>query len=202
MSVSVVIATFGDASWQQLAQTAAASAEDQADEILCVHGDTLATARNEGLRMAAGEYVIHLDADDELEPGYVTAMLTGTADIRAPAVRYVQDGRVRAPRVPRVAGHDHDCTADCLPHGNFIAVGALARTQVLRDAGGWEDWPVYEDWALFLRCWKLGASVEAIPDAVYRAAWRPDSRNRAPAMVEKNRVHTDIVAAILGESAA
>lgn len=196
-SVSVIVATFGDQHWRQRAERAAASAEDQADEILCVHGDTLASARNEGLRMAGGEWVIHLDADDLLEDGYVDALLTGSCDLRAPAVRYVTEtGHSQLPRVPRVAGHTHDCDGECLPAGNWLVVGTMARRQLLLDVGGWEEWPLYEDWALFARCWKAGATVEAIPQAVYRATWRPGSRNRAPDRAAKERAHREIHAAV------
>ena len=201
MDVTVIIATYGDAEWQQLAEQAAASAETQCDEVLCVHGDTLAAARNEGLRAAGGRYVIHLDADDQLEPGYVDALLTGTADLRAPAVRYVTEtGHERLPRVPRVAGHDHDCTGACLPDGNWLVVGTLARRQLLIDVGGWEEWPLYEDWALWARCHAAGATIEAIPAAVYRATWRPASRNRAPDRRFKERIHHEIAAAVFPPS--
>lgn len=197
MDVSVIIGTFGDQSWQDLAEKAAASAEDQADEILCVHADTLAKARNEGLRAAGGDYVIHLDADDQLEPGYVDALLTGTADLRAPAVRYVTEtGHERLPHVPKVVGHTHDCTGDCLPEGNWLVVGTLARRQLLIDVGGWEEWPLYEDWALWARCHQAGATIEAIPSAVYRATWRPASRNRAPDRRFKDRIHHEIHATV------
>ena len=138
-----------------------------------------------------------LDADDELEPGYITALQAGACDLRAPAVRYVAPDRFQAARMPRVAGHDHDCTADCLPEGNWLVIGTMARTQLLRDVGGFEPWPIYEDWALWLRCWKAGATVEAIPAAVYRAHHRPDSRNRAPAREVKDQAHRDIHRAVL-----
>ena len=197
MDGSVIVATFGVPEWQELADRAAASAEDQADEVLRVHGDTLARARNEGLRMARGEYVVHLDADDTLERGYVEALLAGTCDLRAPSVRYVTEGGDgRLPRVPKVAGHAHDCTGDCLPEGNWLVVGALARRDLLLEVGGWEEWPIYEDWAIFARCWAAGATVEAIPAAVYRATWRPESRNRSPDRRFKDRVHREIAAAV------
>lgn len=194
--VTVVIATFGDQEWRQLADHAEASVPDDVP-VIRVHGQTLAQARNQGLELVRTEYVVHLDADDTLEAGYLPALLDGSADLRAPAVRYVAEGRSDRPaRVPRVAGHDHDCTGDCLPHGNWLVVGTLARTRLLLDVGGWEEWPIYEDWALWARCWAAGATVEAIPAAVYRAMWRPGSRNRAPDAAFKDRVHREIAAAV------
>lgn len=200
MEVTVCVGTYGDKSWIEAAQRAIESARQQAP-VIHVHGDTLAQARNQALNQVTSEWVIHLDADDELEPGYVDALTRGTADLRAPAVRYVKDGMARSPRVPCVAGHRHDCTGPCLPSGNWLVVGSAVRADLARSVGGWWEEPIYEDWSLWLRCWKAGATVEAIPDAVYRAHVRPDSRNRAPSMRVKNRTHWQIVHSVLGEAA-
>ena len=88
-----------------------------------------------------------------------------------------------------VAGHRHDCTAECLPEGNWLVVGSLVRAQMVRDVGGWRDFTWSEDWDLWLRCWLAGATVEAIPDAIYRAYVRPNSRNRAPQHAERIAAH-------------
>lgn len=145
--------------------------------------------------------MIHLDADDELEPGYLDHLAEGTADLRAPAVRYVRPFHATPARVPKVAGHTHRCTAECLPEGNWLVVGTLVRTQMVRDAGGWRDFPWSEDWDLWLRCWLNGATVEAIPAAVYRAHVRPDSRNRAPDRAAKLAAHKAIYEANFGANA-
>lgn len=196
MDVTVVVGTFGADEWRDLAMSRAIPSVGDAQSVH-VHGDTLAAARNEGLEQVTTEWVTFLDADDELTPGYFDAMNRGTADLRAPAVEYVKGNRVQRPYVPRVAGHRHECSGECLPDGNWLVIGAVARTELVRGAGGFREWPVYEDWCLWLRCWMAGASVEAIPGAVYRAHVRSDSRNRAPSTEEKNRVHREIVGSVL-----
>lgn len=207
MDLTIAVATFAGPGWptirgapleRALASAHAAGAVD----VVAVHvdEDNLAQARNEALDQVQTEWVVFLDADDELETGYVDAMATGTADVRAPAVRYVQPGGgLTTPRMPKVAGHAHACAGACLPHGNWIVVGAAVRTDLVRSAGGWWDEPIYEDWSLWWRMWRAGATVEALPAAVYRAHVRPGSRNRAPSMVERNRIHHDIVRRVLGE---
>lgn len=195
MDVTICVCTFGDPSWADLARTRAIpSATAQGVPVCHSHAGDLAEARNQAADLADTEWLVYLDADDELEPGYITAMASGTADVRAPAVRYVAD-TIPAPRVMRVAGHDHACTAECLPYGNWVVVGAAVRRQMILDLG-WQDFPVYEDWDLWLRCHLAGATFETIPTAVYRAHVRPDSRNRGKlTAAEKHVVHQRIARA-------
>ena len=136
-----------------------------------------------------------LDADDELTAGYFDAMARASADLRAPAVRYIRDKISQRPRMPRVSGHAHDCTAECLIWGNWMVIGTVARTEQVRRVGGFRDFSWSEDWDLWLRCWRDGATVEAVPDAVYRAHVRPDSRNRAPSHDAKMAAHRAIAEA-------
>ncbi len=201
--VTVIVGTFGDAQWLRLArERAIPSARAQTDRVIHCHAETLHDALNEALALVTTEWVIHLDADDELEPWYIHAMLAGSGDVRAPSVRYVRDGRAnRPPGVPQVWGHEHACTGECLPDGNWIIVGALARTELVRDAGGWRDFDWSEDWDLWLRLWLRGATITTEPDAVYRAHVRADSRNRGPSRATKNAAHQAIYRANFPQAA-
>ena len=201
MDVSVCVGTFGDESWIETAKRAVASVPNDVP-VIHQHSKTLSEARNAALAEAQTEWVVFLDADDELEPGYFDAMFSGTADVRGPIARYMVEGRERNIWQPRVWGHKHDCTADCLPDGNWLLVGAMVRTEIARAAGGWHEYPVYEDWDFWLRCWKAGATLELIPAAIYRAHVRNDSRNRGPSQAAKNMAHRAIYEANFGAEAA
>lgn len=196
MDVTVVVGTYGPQEWIDLAESRAIpSAEALGVPVIHHHGDTLHDARNGGLAQVATEWVCHLDADDELTSGYFDAISKARGDVRAPSVEYVRAGRTQAPRMPCVAGHAHRCTPDCLLKGNWLVVGAVARTQLLRDVGGWRDFDWSEDWDLWLRCHLHGASISAAPDAVYRAHVRPDSRNRGASKQTRLDAHRAIAAA-------
>ncbi len=196
MDMTVVVATFGAEPWADLARSRAIpSAAAQGVPVVHTHGPTLHEARNRGLAKVATEFVCFLDADDELEPGYFTAMAEGTADVRAPKVRYMVKGYPNRLWMPQVAGHRHECTAACLLYGNWIVVGAVARTDLLLRLGGFRDFPWSEDWDLWLRCHLAGATIEPIPDAIYRAHVRSDSRNRAPDRAAKLAAHQAIARA-------
>jgi Glycosyl transferase family group 2 len=201
MSITVVVSTFGgDPIWREYAERAVTSAARQAPTIH-VHGDNLADARNKALAMVQTEFVIHLDADDTLAPGYVNAMLQGTADVRVPRVRNMRNQH-RGPYHPNVYGHTHLCQPECLLRGNYIVVGAAVRTDLAKDVGGWWDEEIYEDWSLWLRCQQAGATFEHVPEAVYEFHWRPESRNHSgEAFRDRHAWHYRILTSILGDVA-
>lgn len=196
MDLTVVVASYGDMSWRTLADGRAVPSAQALDvPVVQVHGATLHGARNGGLDQVASEWVAFLDADDELEQGYIEAMAGGDADVRAPAVRYIQGGVARQPAMPRVAGHTHACVAGCLAYGNWLVVGAAVRADLVRKVGGWRDFPIYEDWDLWVRCWQTGATFEPVPRAIYRAHVRPRSRNRAAPREQRLAAHRAIARA-------
>lgn len=184
--VTVVVATYGNESvWGPRSLVAVASAiASGADDVISVHGTSLHDSRNGAVARVETEWMIHLDADDTLPPGYcdVTRDLIGcdpVADVHVPAVAYTRGGRRGQPGIPRVSGHTHDCEGECLPYGNWIVIGAPVRARFVRDTGGWRDWPVYEDWCMWLRMFKAGAVFRRAPGLVYEAVTRPRGRNRA-----------------------
>jgi glycosyltransferase involved in cell wall biosynthesis len=178
---TIVVATYGDEKWKEIAETTSLpSARSFGVPVVYRHGDTLHGARNACLDAVETEFVIYLDADDELEPGYVEHMTSASGDVRVPSVRYQVPGQPSPEaRILKVAGHDHPglCTPSCLRQGNWIIVGAGVRTQLVRDVGGWRDFG-YEDYDLWVRCYLAGADIQIVPEAVYRVLVRPGSRGQ------------------------
>jgi len=187
-TVGVVIGTFGDdPEWGPLALRAMYSAEDTgADRLVWKHEDTLQHARNRGadeLFELGVEWFIFLDADDELSPNYVDAMLAGEGDIRKPSTIGIYPD-----------GHEDDAPT-MIPErdintSNHIVIGAMCRAELFQEVGGFRDYPVLEDWDLWRRMVKAGAKVVEVPDAVYRIHVNPDSRNTNRDL--HNRVYNQI----------
>lgn len=187
MDVTVAVATYGGDGWRHLAhERAVASAERLDLPTVAVHhpDGTIATARNEALSRVTTPWVVHLDADDELEPAFGVYLAKAadqhpTVDVWVPEVRYLHpDGCPGLAHWPRVAGHtDHECSAPCLLFGNWIVVGAAVRTELARRVG-WEEWERFEDWAFWLGCYNRSATFGRAPGAVYRAHVRTESRNQ------------------------
>ena len=65
-----------------------------------------------------------------------------------------------------------------LRHGNYIAIGAAVPAASFFAVGGFDAYPILEDWALWLKLANSGLGVVDVPEAVYRVHVRPDSRNR------------------------
>lgn len=176
MDVTVIVGTFGEQHWSDLAhQRAIPSAQPQA-EVIHVHtepaetyGASLAKCRNEGALRATSEWLCFLDSDDELQPGFFDAMDKATADLRTPQVQYVRRGRTFDPMFwPEV-----DLTA-----GNWMIVSTLIRRDLFFEIGAYRDVLLYEDWDLWIRAIKASAVVERVPDAVCRVHINPGSKHR------------------------
>lgn len=189
-NVEIAICTFGDKEWiDRVEKTAYPSALATGAIVKKYHIDKpkrtsvhemVAKVRNLALENTTAEYIIYLDGDDKLDKRYVTAMLTGTADLRVPSRFYPGLGG----SVPKVAGHSHICEPECLREGNYIVVGAMARVAMLKAVGGWRTFEVFEDWDLWQRCYLAGYSIEVVPHAKYIVTRRPDSRGSVPRDVE------------------
>lgn len=208
LDVTVVVPWFGDLHTRLAVDRALPSAfrafGDHAPRVIGCTGDTVAGARQNGLDGVETEWVVFLDADDELTPGYLEAMATGTADVRAPAVEYYDHtGPVvrhipaalwRKDRFAPMRHHRPPYPESCLCSGNWVPIGSMVRADLLRAVGGWRDFPWSEDWDLWLRCHLAGASFEQVPKAVYRAHTMPGGRNQATREV-RNAAHRAIAAA-------
>ncbi len=210
--IAVIVGTYGDEAWRDLAWSRAVPsvvAQWPDAPVIAIHGETLAEARNEGAKLAntrGYQHLCFLDADDELAPGYFDAMNAAirpdSAGFRpdcerrlyVPMVEYVHGRKRYRPRFPKEVP---------VEQGNWLVIGTVVPTRLFfaRDVGGFEEFPLYEDWALFARMQKAGAVPVKVPDAVYVAHRRAGSRNH-PTKAEKLAAHAAIRAAVWPEEVA
>lgn len=191
MSISCVIGAHGAESWHTRArETAWPSTEGQGfhETIVVYERDaTVAQVRNLGAEMATGGWLLFLDADDQLAPGFGEAMRAAIGGHRpddprlyTPAVQYVRGRHAPPPRIwPRIAIED----------GNWLVIGTIISRELFLAVGGFREWPMYEDWCLWQRAMKAGAEPVEVPDAVYVAHAQQGSRNRAPTQKAKLAAH-------------
>ena len=179
MNLSILIATYGEDSWEQMALTRALpSVRDFSCEILVGHDPegTCASSRNGLAERATGEWLCFLDADDELAPGFLDAMaraleqdVGGSCVLLTPAVQQVH-GRSRRP--------PFFFPESSFETGNWIIIGTLVQSDLFLGVGGFEEFPHgLEDWQLWAKCVRAGARIVKVPDAVYIAHYNRQSKH-------------------------
>lgn len=171
--IGVATGTYGDRDyWAPLVTRAQRSV--QAQTMQCqyqwVHADTLHEARNDAARALIKrgcEWLIFLDADDELDKEYVRLMSfsvehsTQLWPVAYPSTLGVKDG-VEDP----LGAHLNDPT-DLLDQ-NFVTIGAMHKAEMFTKIGGFDDYPVLEDWAYWLKAYVRGARFHPCAHAIYR----------------------------------
>ena len=178
ITFEIIIPTFGDISWKQTAEKRAipsAFRQNGGTIVTPSHADTLSAARNDPGLASEADYLVFLDADDQLEDGYVeSAALTiaaTDADVVVPYVQKVEsDGTATQP--PKLL--DPQSWA----HGALCVVGSPIRTELFKRLGGFREMPMYEDWDLFWTCHQRGALFVESPNTIYRYWQTPVSRTR------------------------
>lgn len=167
MSISVVIGTYGSSKWKRAAQVAALTVPSEC-EIILSHKDTLHEARNSGAIKASGKRLVFLDADDELTPDFAK-LIVEDEDVLQPKTVYVS---------PEGQRGEPSWLTPCqsLLHGNHLIVGCPVIREAFLEVGGFDRWPVYEDWALWLKMQRAGATFGKT-EAVYVVNVNPKGRN-------------------------
>lgn len=169
----MIIATFGSDEWNRrgnfLAEEILKTQTIQPAMTRIHHRTgTLTQARNEGGIMA-NEWLVFLDADDDLDPHFVEALdaYEGDADILQTSVRGFYLNLCSGTKhwiEPEPVFHPKRYP---LTQQNYLVIGSPIRTDRFMQVGGFDPWPVLEDWALWLKCYKHGAIFDELPGAVY-----------------------------------
>jgi len=178
-SVAVVVATCGNDDWAELAlKRAVPSVLPIGPDQLIVHHQAKANvchSRNVAARAALTDWLLFLDADDELSPGYIDAMrsfmrMSEPELLLAPYVIYV------APNGTRTAAHIPN--AGHWPNMNDSVTATMIRRTTFERLGGWHQdyWP-WSDWELWLRAEEHGVGRIHVPGAVYIAHQSPQGEN-------------------------
>jgi GT2 family glycosyltransferase len=186
--LTILICAHGEERWRDLAYSRAyPSAYSQAlTQVNYEPEATLAQVRKQAAEEASSLWLCFLDADDELDFGYVDAMRRQAHGdfLLAPAVKYVNPKKATAPAMlPNEPGD--------MRRVNRCVIGTLIQRSTFLQAGGFKEWPCYEDWDLFLGVHMEGVPIVYVPDAVYKAHVSQDGRN-APTRDEATRVYNQI----------
>jgi glycosyltransferase involved in cell wall biosynthesis/GT2 family glycosyltransferase len=150
----------------------------------------LGAARNTGFRAAHGERVVPLDADDLIQPGYVSDCLTAmSADAAYVYTDYLVFG-------------NHNYRQDIPDYNfyqlldrNFLTYAALIKKAAWEEANGYDESMRlgYEDWEFWLRLGSLGLFGKHVRKPLFQY------RKQGASMYDNARAHhPEIVAYIQG----
>jgi glycosyltransferase involved in cell wall biosynthesis len=135
----------------------------------------LAAARNAGIRLAKGEFILPLDSDDRLRDVYLNE---GVSLLRRnPSVGVIySDAEYFGEKSGRWQTPEFDLLS--LIRGNFIDACALFRKKLWEEVGGYDErmpWTGSEDWDFWLRAAYYAASFVHLPRVGFDYRVRNDS---------------------------
>jgi len=148
-------------------------------------------ARNQAARVAVGEWLAFLDADDELLPTKLQRQLAAAVDA---AMVYTDRENVGA--TAHIARHQSESQVlyegsvfDHLILGNFITVSSvMLRKDWFLQLGGFDPDPYgCEDWDLWLRYAAAGGTVRAVCSPLTRYRWRRDAMSMKHEQMQRGR---------------
>ena len=206
--LSIVIPTHDDATWLVEAVASVEECAGEAHEILVLDDGTtdpeslrildrlraagrpvlrqanagLSAARNALIRAARGRYILPLDADNRLRPGFIEGALAAFRD--DPGLGVVYGDRIL---VGARTGHlqTPDFNLRSIVHRNEIDACAMFRRDLWCDVGGYDtELRGFEDWEFWLHAGKRRWRFLHLPQVAFEYRVRPDSllaRCRTPA---------------------
>jgi len=123
----------------------------------------VSAARNAGIRLAKGEFILPLDSDNRLRGTYLQEGVSLLQSNPGIGVIYT-DGEYFGERVADGMCRNFDLFS--LIMGNFIDACALYRKELWEEVGGYDErmrWMGFEDWDFWLRVAVRGARFVHIP---------------------------------------
>jgi len=152
----------------------------------------LAAARNRGVALAAGPYVLPLDADNRLRPAFVPAALAILEAAPEVGVVYgnrhdfgLRNGTVEVP----------DFDLGSLLLFNTIDACALLRKEMWTDCGGYDPRaPAWEDWELWIAGAERGWQLRHLAAVGFDYRVRPGSMITTIDAEERRRLYAYIIA--------
>ncbi len=173
--------------------------DDPRIRLVCQQQRGVSAARNAGLAVAQGEWIVFLDADDTLRPGHLAAMLDAAAGAPDAGLLHCGWQRVAAGK-PWRARHPARPIADPMRETArtcpFAIHAALTRRSDIAAAGGFDPaLRIAEDWDLWQRLARIGVAFAAVPDLTVDVHVEPGSlssdsaRHLADGMAVMRRGH-------------
>jgi glycosyltransferase involved in cell wall biosynthesis len=145
--------------------------------VLQTRNQGLATARNSGIAEAQGEFILPLDADDKIGPGYLEKAVEELAKNPETGIVYCygelfgdRQGRIQAP----------EFSVRKMLFSNLIFAAAFFRKKDWETVGGYNPNMSYgcEDWDFWLSLVEQGLTATRLPEVFFYYRVRESSMNQ------------------------
>jgi len=149
-----------------------------------------AATYNFAASVASGEYLVYLDADDELHPLYVQELLGAFCDREGDdSLGFVYCQMQLFERERRITWYP-DFNLTVLGYGNYVNSAALLRSRALRDASFDPTFAGTEDWDFFLTLTDHGWTGQLVDLPLLRYRTHADEGSRNDRMRSRKRHRT------------
>ena len=133
----------------------------------------LSAARNAGIRLAQGRFILPLDDDNRIRPWFVEEAVRILSESREVDVVY-GDRREFGKRSGRIDVPEFDL--DTLLNGNYIDACAVYRKEVWEATGGYDtSLSAWEDWEFWIAAGERNRGFRHLPGIAFDYRVRPDS---------------------------
>lgn len=129
----------------------------------------LPSARNTGVMNARGQYILPLDADDEIHPDYLAHTIHHFSGNSHVGVVYTGVRNIGDP-TKQLNSPSAGITLDAFQRGNQLYYCSLIRREALLECGGYNPRMIhgYEDWDLWIDLCKRGWKFVYVPGPLFR----------------------------------
>lgn len=146
----------------------------------------VAHARNHGIRLATSKYIVPLDADDKIEPGFLDACVKALESDRSLGVAYTRLQWIKADKTTGISAWPAEYNYDeFLKKKNQVPTCAMFRREMWERLGGYRqryapDGQGAEDAEFFLRAGASGWGGKlASQEALFTYSWGTGRTNQA-----------------------
>lgn len=148
-----------------------------------------AHARNRGVQVARGDYLICLDPYDGLPPDFVERCLAALEADPNAGFAYTDNQDLASESYHEVRDYDFDA----LIGRNFLGAVALFRRDAWEAAGGFDAKIPYDDWDFWIGCGDGGHHGVKVEGTAWHNRTRTNGRRRGDALPEVRRTRAMLV---------